>query len=40
MKVKKIRIGSVIKGIFLVLIVLISVYPIIWTLVNSFRTNT
>lgn len=40
MKVKKIRIGSIIKGIFLVLIVLISVYPIIWTLVNSFRTNT
>lgn len=30
----------VIKNIFLVLVVLTSLFPIYWTLVNSFRTNT
>ena len=40
MKIKKLRIGSVLKGVFLILIVLFSIYPIIWTLINSFRSNT
>lgn len=40
MKTKRFRIGSVLKVIFLILIVLFSIYPVIWTLVNSFRTNT
>lgn len=30
----------VIKNIFLLLVVLTSLFPIYWTLVNSFRTNT
>lgn len=30
---------KVLKGIFLVVIVLTSLFPIYWTLVNSFRTN-
>ena len=30
----------VIKNSFLVLVVLTSLFPIYWTLVNSFRTNT
>lgn len=30
----------VIKNIFLVLVVLTSLFPIYWTMVNSFRTNT
>lgn len=40
MQIKNIKISSIFKGIFLVLIVLFSLYPIVWTLVNSFRTNT
>lgn len=30
----------IIKNIFLILVVLTSLFPIYWTLVNSFRTNT
>lgn len=40
MGIKKIRIGSVIKYVFLAVVAIVSVYPVIWTLVNSFRTNT
>ena len=38
-KVKK-GIYSALKIIFLVLIVLSSLFPIYWTMVNSFRSNT
>lgn len=34
------NIFGIVKGIFLILLVLVSLFPIYWTLVNSFRDNT
>jgi len=40
MKSKKLTIAYAGRGIFLALIVFISLFPVYWTFVNSFRTNT
>ncbi|MHB8066013.1 MAG: carbohydrate ABC transporter permease [Ruminiclostridium sp.] len=36
---KRAHIGTIVKYIFLILVTLVSLYPIVWVFINSFKTN-